>query len=194
MRSRVWTHVDWRGGSVLSALSLTAGLLSIALLVGLLVPAAAAATPSAAGERVVAPEGSLGLAGLVNQTSVQRGFDVYYRQGDGHVLAWFSLRDGNQIPLREGQHRSPKYGWRHIEASHPEANYWNIQEAILVGTVHIPLERPGIRYYDLDEGFWRNECGPLRRGQKPRHFRVIVSINDYGDGDVVGVVNAYGNL
>lgn len=128
MRSRVWTHVDWRGGSFLSALGLTAGLLSIALLVGLLVPAAAAATPRAAGERVVAPEGSLGLAGLVNQTSFQRGFDVYYRQGDGHVLTWFSLRDGNQIPLREGQHRSPKYGWRHIEASHPEANYWNIQE------------------------------------------------------------------
>src|ERR1700730_7188308 len=95
MRSRVWTHVDWRGGSVLSALGLTAGLLSIALLVGLLVPAAAAATPRAAGGGVGGPEGSLGLAGLVNQTSLQRGFDVYYRQGDGHVLAWFSLRDGN---------------------------------------------------------------------------------------------------
>ena len=64
----------------------------------------------------------------------------------------------------------------------------------MVGTMQTPLERPGIRYYDLDESFWRNECGPLRRGQKPRHFRVIVSINDYGDGDVVGVVNAYGNL
>jgi hypothetical protein len=163
--------------------------------VGLLARApVAAATPRAVGDRVVVPEGSAGLGRIANPRSGQRGFDVYYRQGDGHVLAWFSLRDGNQIPLREGQHKSPKYGWRHIEASHPEANYWNIQEAIMVGDMQTPLERPGIRYYDLDESFWRNECGPLRRGQKPRHFRVIVSINDFGDGDVVGVVNAYGNL
>jgi hypothetical protein len=168
MRSAVWTRAGSRGAPILAACGLIARLVFAVLFVGLLAPAAMpAAIPRAASERVAVPEVLLELGGLANQRSVQRGFDVYYRQGDGHVLAWFSLRDGNQIPLLEGQHRSPKYGWRHIEASHSEANYWSIQEALMVGTMQAPLERPGIRYYDLDEIFWRNKCGPLRRGQKP---------------------------
>src|SRR2546423_15345234 len=113
MRSRVWTRGESRGASFLSACGLIAGLVFVPPCVGLLAPAAvSAATPRAVVEGVAVPEGSLRFGGMASQRSVQRGFDIYYRQGNGHVLAWFSLRDGNQIPLREGQHISPKYGWR----------------------------------------------------------------------------------
>ena len=104
MRNRVWRCVESRGASVLSAGGLMAGLVFLALFVGLLARAPmAAATPRAVGGPVAVPEGSAGLGRIANPKSGQRGFDVYYRQGDGHVLAWFSLRDGNQIPRTSRQ-------------------------------------------------------------------------------------------
>ena len=175
-----------RRWKVLSALSLCFGLLA---------PTTSMATTSPIQNRLpsaqsTSQEGNI----LVAPAVVPGSFDGYYRRGEGSVVRWLSLRSGSQIPLRNGQEASPKYGWIHIEANHPEANFWNIQEALAVGDIQYPMDRPGIRYYDLDEEYWRRECGPLRRGQMPRRFRVIVSMNDWGDGDAVGIVNAYGNL